>query len=257
LLGRVVANLLSNAVKYTDKGGILVGAVAFRDRVRIDVVDTGIGIPAAYHNDVFKEFFQIDNRGRDRRRGLGLGLFIVRRSLDLLPAHRLQLVSRERKGSRFSVSVPRSASPAPAQLAMPTPHLPDRLRGAYVAVVDDEPAVLEGLVVLLNNWGCLVAGGLSGAQLADALSENERLPDLVIADLRLGGGETGLEAVRLLHSRLSIRAPVLIMTGDPVASVSLEDLDVQLRLMHKPVIAAALREALEQMLPARQLVREA
>jgi CheY-like chemotaxis protein len=131
------------------------------------------------------------------------------------------------------------------------------LRGAYVAVVDDEPAVLEGLVELLANWGCLVAGGLSGAQLVDALSENERLPDLVIADLRLASGETGLDAVRLLHRSLSIKAPVLIMTGDPISSVALQDLDVPLRLMHKPVIAAALREALENMLPARQLVREA
>ena len=123
-----------------------------------------------------------------------------------------------------------------------------------MVVVDDEPSVLQGLVELLRNWGCLVEGGRSGAELMRAVNQNERLPDLLIADLRLANGETGLDAARLLHQSMFAQMPVLILTGDPIAHVALDDPRVPVKLIRKPIVTEVLREVLEDLLPVRQYV---
>ncbi len=254
LLGRSLRNLVSNAVKYTHKGGVAIGEIVRHEEVEIAVWDSGIGIPPKFQRDVFTEFVQVSNRDRNQSQGMGLGLAIVRRSVEMLEAHRLHFFSREGHGSRFSISVRRSAEiPEPVVLVDNSPRW-ERIPGSYVVVVDDEPSVLQGLVELLRNWGCLVEGGGSGAEVMRALNQNERLPDLLIADWRLANGETGLDAARLLHQNLSAQIPVLILTGDPIAQVALDDPKVPIKLIHKPVVTAQLREMLEDLLPPRSFV---
>jgi signal transduction histidine kinase len=254
LLGRVVRNLVSNAIKYTQTGGVVIGERARAKHAEIAVYDSGIGIPAQHLQDVFAEFFQVANAARERRQGMGLGLAIVRRSIDMLADHELRFASREGRGSRFSVRVPRSAARVQALPALEASARSERIPGSYVVVVDDEPSVLQGLVELLKNWGCLVEGGRSAEDVLPAVRENERLPDLLITDLRLANGESGLDVARALHQSLSAPVPVLILTGDLFADVALDDPAVPLKLIHKPVVTSTLRAVLEDLLPARRFV---
>jgi signal transduction histidine kinase len=254
LLGRSLRNLLGNAIKYTRSGGVVLGEIAHGDVIEIAVYDSGIGIAREYQQDIFAEFFQVANRERDQRQGMGLGLAIVRRSVEMLDGHYLDFFSRDGRGSRFSIKLPRVAAKAAQPLPLDRSPRSERIPGSYVVVVDDEPSVLQGLVELLKNWGCLVEGGRSGAELMRAVNQNERLPDLLIADLRLANGETGLDAARLLHQTMFAQMPVLILTGDPIAQVTLDDPSVPVKLMHKPIVTEALREVLEDLLPVRQYV---
>lgn len=254
LLGRVLRNLIGNAIKYTPRGGIVLGEIASASRVEIAVYDSGIGIAPQHQPNIFTEFYQVANRERDQQQGMGLGLAIVRHSVAMLDEHQLDFYSREGQGSRFSVKLPRARAPVPHALPLQSTPRSERIPGAYIVVVDDEPIVLQGLIELLRNWGCFVEGGKSGAEVLHALNQNERLPDLLITDLRLANGETGLDTARLLHQSLWTQMPVLILTGDPIAEVSLDDTRVPLKLMHKPIISSALREVLEDLLPARRFV---
>lgn len=254
LLGRSVRNLVSNAIKYTNAGGVVLGEIAQRDKVEIAIYDSGIGIAPEFQQDIFAEFYQVGNRERDQQQGMGLGLAIVRRSVEMLDGHHLDFCSRAGQGSRFSIQVPR----APHKLAQP-PALAatvraERIPGSYVVVVDDELRVLQGLVELLRNWGCLVEGARSGAEVMRTVSQNERLPDLLIIDFRLANGETGVDAARLLHQGLSAQTPVLILTGEPIAQVTLDDPRVPVKLIYKPIVTDTLREVLEDLLPIRQYV---
>jgi two-component system, sensor histidine kinase len=254
LLGRALRNLVTNAIKYTQRGGVVLGVQAFGERIEIAIVDSGAGIDAVQQKHMFTEFSHADRPG-DQQSGLGLGLAIVRRSIDALAGHSLDFYSRAGRGTRFSLRLPRAHAPAGALSDPRTASgASERLRGSYVVVVDDEPSVLQGLMELLRNWGCLVEGGASANQALRAVSENERVPDLLITDLKLANGETGIQAVQLLHERLHAKVPVLMLTGDLATSVELEDPHVPLTLMHKPVVEQALREVLERLLPARRFV---
>lgn len=111
LLERIVRNLLENALRYTRDGGILVRLRVCHDRVRLDVMDTGIGIAPEHRAAVFDEFFQAGNRARDRAEGLGLGLAIVARLCKLIDAE-VMVASRLGRGSRFTITLP-----------LPKPHI--------------------------------------------------------------------------------------------------------------------------------------
>ena len=119
LLRRLVQNLVSNAIKYTPAGTVLVGCRRRGPRLRVDVYDTGIGIPHAKRRAVFKEFHRLDQGARVAR-GVGLGLSIVERVARVLDCE-VALTSNVGRGSRFSVEVPRAAAGAvePLQRAMP------------------------------------------------------------------------------------------------------------------------------------------
>jgi CheY-like chemotaxis protein len=254
LLGRSLRNLLSNAIKYTSHGGVVFGEIARCDLLEVAVYDSGVGIADQHRHDIFAEFFQVGNQARDQQQGMGLGLAIVWRNVAMLPGHRLDFFSREGRGSRFSITLPRVAPPLVPGSELGNIPRSERIPGAYIVVVDDEPSVLQGLMALLRNWGCLVEGGRSATEVMRAINENERLPDLLIADLRLANSETGLDVARLLHQSVSAEMPVLILTGDPIAQVRLDNAKVPLKLIHKPIIASALRDVLEDLLPARHYV---
>ncbi len=251
MLGRALRNLVSNALKFCDTGGVLVGVVGYTDRLRIDVCDTGVGIPEKHREDIFKEFFQIADK-RDRQQGAGLGLSIVLKSVGLLHGHELDFFSREGRGTRFSVSLPRVLGNGvkPAQNA--SAEWVQRIVGSYVAVVKDEPLVLHGVVALLKNWGCLVVAGHSGREMMDAMAQNERIPDLLIADWRLGNGESGFDVATRVNAEVGRNVPVLLMTGDPLRELPSDA--PPMRLVHKPIDSAQLRELMEELLPERQFI---
>ena len=166
LIERILRNLVANALRYTQRGGIVIGCRRRGSTYSLEVWDSGPGIPAAQRERIFEEFYQIGNPGRDRTRGLGLGLAIVRRLAELL-GHAIDVQSREGRGSVFRVRVP--AGDPQAVLTYEAPALvTGALAGRRILVVDDEAEVREATVGLLSQWGCIVVAtaDASGAQRA-------------------------------------------------------------------------------------------
>ncbi|MDB6104670.1 MAG: hybrid sensor histidine kinase/response regulator, partial [Gammaproteobacteria bacterium] len=213
LLARLIRNLLSNAVRYTDAGGVVLGCRRMGSEVRIEVWDTGKGIPANRHDEIFQEFYQLGNPERDRRKGLGLGLAIVKRLAKLLN-YRVSLRSVIGKGSVFSITLPRGcrddyvpAETSPESAAFDLSH-------ALVLVIDDEAAVQEGMAALLRRWKCDVLTAGSSAEMMGKLVAVQRLPDLIVSDYRLRDNENGIQVVEALRSEFNVDIPALLVTGD-------------------------------------------
>ncbi len=255
LLERIVGNLISNAIRYTQRGGVVVGVRRQGSRIAIDVVDTGVGIAPDDRERVFDEFFQVRSPGATMpaRRGMGLGLAIVRRFADLLD-HHIALDSTLGTGSRFRVLVPRAASPAfRAHRVRASPPFVERMRppafeGRVVAVVDDDPSTVDAMRTLFETWGACVVGGDTPDALLAGLGVLERYPDLIVADLRLADERSGIDAVRRLRDELGIAVPAVIVSGDTGTRADREARSAGLALLPKPVIGSALREAAGRLL---------
>ncbi len=245
LLGRILQNLLANAVKYTDSGRILIGCRHAHGAVRIQVWDTGRGIPEGQLKSIFEEFHQVGNFERDRQQGLGLGLSIVDR-LALLLHHPIGVRSRLGKGSVFEVVVPLADG---AEAAETTPAEEHALDGAgwRVLVIDDDPVVLDSIRQYLEQQGFDVSSA-EDREAALARFGEIQPPDLVIADYRLGEDETGADIIRLLRTTSGIAVPGIILTGDTSPERIREASRSGFSLLHKPVspldLSAAVRSAL-------------
>lgn len=213
LLESILRNLLSNAVKFTTSGSILFGCRRAGTQLRIEVHDTGPGIPPEQFSRLFQEFAQGNIRAPSGETGLGLGLAIVHRLARLL-SHEVAARSEPGHGACFTVSVPlatrrAAAGAAPKPAADPAPA---DLAGRHVLVVEDEPEVRSALARLLGDWGMRVseAADANGAELALA---GKAPPDLVLADYNLGGGPNGLDVVRRIERSIGRRVPALVVTG--------------------------------------------
>ncbi|MDQ2102589.1 hybrid sensor histidine kinase/response regulator [Azospirillum isscasi] len=249
LLMRILRNLVENALRYTEHGGLLIGCRRRGDRVRIEVVDSGIGIPSDKHEDIFEEFVQVSNQERDRGKGLGLGLAVVRRLARLL-GHRIHLRSRPGGGSAFCVDVP-----LVARYAFPPEQAEARLakddRCGLILVIDDEPLIRIGLQTMLEGWGYRV---LTAGSIEDAVQhvESGEWPSAILADYRLRDGKTGLDAIRAVCDRLKTPVPATIITGDTAPERLAEARAGGHTLLHKPIAAQELRNAVVEMLPAAE-----
>lgn len=228
LLERLVGNLVENAVKYTESGGVLVCARPVRGpdgrpQVRLEVRDSGLGIPKEHHARVFDEFFQLGNPGRDRAQGLGIGLSIVKRLVQLHGLH-LGLRSAPGCGSTFSVVLPSSPPAAPGTMTAsdPPPAAPlmpieaahsDHLAGLNVLVVDDEVAITTAMSALLSSFGARVVTASGTDTAMQAVQAHPEL-DIAIIDYRLGAQETGTELAPRLAAARDRPLPFVIITGD-------------------------------------------
>ena len=259
LLERVLRNLLANAVRYTPAGGIVLGVRRRAAAVRIDVIDSGIGIRDRDATRVFDEFVQLAGAPRNHAggRGMGLGLAIVRR-LAVLCGHDVELASTPGRGSRFSITVPGApalvrvsgSSSAPRRTKAASSNT---LRGCRVVVVDDDPAVVAGMQALFASWDATATGG-SDEGLAIATLADDEPPasavDLIVADLRLADGKSGIDAIARLRSRLGANAPAIVVSGDTSDTAQTECQAAGVKLLVKPVVAAALKEAAEEAISA-------
>ena len=246
LLARIVRNLVENAIKYTPSGEISVSvSAAGPEHWGLSVEDTGIGIPLAEHQRVFEEFYQLHNPERDRSRGLGLGLSIVRRLGQLLGIP-IDLRSASGFGTRFELKVPRvdraGAAGADAVRPFDAMHPGTSLEGTRVLVLDDEEAVRQGMETLLQAYGCEVR--LAGS-IAEALEHCEAMqPDIALVDLRLRGEENGIRAIERL--RATAWMPAILVSGDTAPHRIKEAHDAGIPLLHKPVAPQTLYESIER-----------
>jgi len=249
LLEQILRNLVGNAIRYTDHGGVLVTARSSPAGVRLQVWDTGRGISAADQARVFEAFVQLDNPGRDRSKGQGLGLAIVQRSAGLL-AHPLSLRSVPGRGSCFTLLLP-PATLVPAAQAQDANAIRP-LQGRTVWLLDDDPAVREALAERLSAWGAKVHRHASLAELDTTLAANLPAPDWLLTDHRLPAGD-GTMAIARVRARWG-PVQALLITGDTAPAVMAHLSAQALEVLHKPFRPEALLARLQRSAPPRQPV---
>jgi signal transduction histidine kinase/ActR/RegA family two-component response regulator len=242
LLLRVLSNFVSNAIRYTNRGGVLVACRKRGRKISIEVWDTGMGIAPEQHERIFEEFYQLNNPERDRTQGLGLGLATVKRISNLL-GHPLHVRSLPGRGSRFSIEVPTAdAERVQSISATVEQKVPNLLRGKLILVVDDEASVRLGMQSLLESWGCKCVTAMDASE---ALHEiGDRIPDFILADLRLKGEDTGIDVVRILRSYLGESIPAVLISGDTATEQLIKVSAAGLTIMHKPLKPVRLRALL-------------
>ena len=251
LLERVLRNLVSNAIRYTEDGGVLVSCRPWQGGLRLQVWDSGIGISATSLPRIFDEFYQAhSNRPLEphHRKGLGLGLAIVKRLTELMGLP-VAVRSRVGKGTVFSMDVPVGRVPRRVDSlgsdSVPAAKAPLglTLQGRFIVVVEDEAAVREGLVVLLQAWGAQVQAfdtvAAVQAWLADAQAEP---PDLLLVDYRLPEGTTGIDALTSIRRRWAQRLlPAIVITGSSLGGHEDEAVVHDFHLLINPGLPNKLR----------------
>ncbi len=244
LLRRLLQNLISNAIKYTLEGRVRIKSREHEGRLRIDVEDTGLGIPATQKQAVFREFHRL-REGAKVARGLGLGLSIVERLARVLD-HKLSLKSKTGEGSQFSIEIPLSA----AVPASPPPRNtlridPSKLSGIAVLCVDNDPQILDGMETLLGGWGCQVVKATDLKSAGAAIRKSKLDLSGLLVDYHLDEGN-GIDAIVELRRKLKADLPAILITADRSRKVLDEARSRDVPILHKPVKPAALRALLAQ-----------
>ena len=253
LIERILRNIISNALRYTERGGIVIGCRRRGADYALEVWDSGPGIPADQRSRIFEEFYQIGNPGRDRTRGLGLGLAIVRRLAELL-GHRIEVQSREGRGSVFRIVVPagdRAALASEQVQALPEPSL----AGRRILVVDDEADVRDATASLLRQWGCEVVAVADVPNAVDGYG-GCAAPEVMLVDFRLGDGVDGLAAIAALRRVFGPATSAVLVSGESGELELGRIRDSGVPLLHKPLPPARLRSLLAHLLQTAQEAQE-
>lgn len=265
-LWRILMNLVSNAIKFTSSDGrtgrgVVVRASLARGVCRIDVADTGEGIDESQIRAIWQAYFQVHNSERNRARGLGLGLFLVRRVLDQLENHVLTLRSRPGRGTRFTLTLPGASLGAPREVHSQPRKLEAKalqlLAGAYVMVLEDDSDARRAILELLDDWGVVHASGSTFEELLADAQTAARPPDALITDFRLPGQLTGAGCIQELRRLLDLDFPAVIVTGESDLISVREVMPADVVLLPKPFepmsLAAALVSAVERARRAESL----
>jgi signal transduction histidine kinase/CheY-like chemotaxis protein len=247
LVEEVLRNLVSNAIKYTRKGAVSVVCRREGQTIRVEVHDTGIGIPADQIPYIFDEFYQVGVSTHSSREGYGLGLSIVQR-IDVLLGLSLAVQSEPGCGSEFSFTLPpgdAGKARTPEQPAQPTTHA--KMHRAHILLVEDDPAVRNATRLLLSVEGYSVTAVSSLAEAQQAASEGDKI-DLLITDYHLRDGDTGLTVIAALRPVLGSGLKALLITGDTSSVVRKISQDSNLRIISKPVNADEMLGLIETLL---------
>jgi two-component system, sensor histidine kinase len=239
LLERMLRNLISNAIRYTDGGGVALHCNCMPGKVSLEVADTGIGIRAETMPHIFEEYYQADNPHRDRRKGLGLGLAIVRRIEGLLEC-KIQVRSEPGVGSVFGFEVPTGDTSNLAQPFVIT-HSQYDLSDKVVALVEDDQDIREQTVELMEQWGCRVVAAEFAEDVIRKLDIAGWRPDLLVCDYRLPHGMTAIQVIKRMRELWGEDLPAVVLTGDTASETLHEIHDSGAILLHKPIAPMRLR----------------
>lgn len=211
---QILGNLVANAIRYTETGGVLVGCRRSGNAIRIEVWDTGIGIPKEENERIFEDFYQLGHRAGDTEKGLGLGLAIVQRTANLL-GHPLDVRSRN-QGSMFAITVPLGHvepdinTDAQADQA----GVSCRPEDVTVLLVDDNEIVRKSTEMALKSLGYWVIAATDGEKALRKICNATRAPNIILTDYHLARGETGPQVIEDVRSILATDIPALVLTGD-------------------------------------------
>lgn len=241
LLEAIIRNLVGNAFRYTQQGSVWIICQAREDHsITIEVGDTGIGIAQDQQQNIFNEFYQLNNPERDKTKGLGLGLAIVKRLVAIL-GYTLDVDSQLQRGSRFTLTVPQgknNAAPAPPpperELSLAIPDL-------RILVIDDDALVRKSMDILLQGWGYTVITVESEEEAVRALTQTNFSPDVLIADYQLRDHKTGVDAIEQVFAILQKKIPALLITGDILPEHLQQAEKSGFPILHKPVMPVTIR----------------
>lgn len=248
LLETILRNFLANAIKNTQKGKVLLGCRHQGDHVSLEVWDNGCGIPKTFLTKIFDEFYQVGNEGRDRNKGLGLGLSIVKKLAKLLD-HQIRVRSWENQGSVFSIELPLAAQER-VEGSRAEPEPVKQSTKATVFIVDDEPAIRTSLTLVLEQEGYEVysTSGHECDKCKEMAAEMASPPELILADFRLQHGNTGLDAIKCLRECFKADIPAILVTGDTAPERLTVAKNSGFPILHKPIKVEALIKEIENVL---------
>ncbi len=241
LIEQVLRNLISNALLYTDKGYVEVRLQQAGERVRIEVIDTGMGIDQDKQKKIYSEFYQINNQASSsRRHGLGLGLSIVKRIMPIINS-KIQLDSTSGKGSRFYFDIARGKSncdqPEENDAAIYDVVSSDK----SVLIIEDNIDVANAMRLLLENWGYKTQVRKNLSTTMEMLLTTDYKFDVIISDLQLDEDKTGLDAIKAVREHFNKQLPALIVTGDINPEHLKEVENMNIPMLHKPASPVRLR----------------
>ncbi len=241
LLSTIIRNLLSNAVKYTDTGSIAVTMQTIDDNVRLCIKDTGIGIPDDKRELIFSEYQQLDNPERDRDKGLGLGLSVVKKMTELLSLP-FSFESTLGAGSSFCIDIP--LGEAHLVSSSVNTDFVRQLNNVHVLLVDDDSLVREATINLLGEWGCLVTVAESMHDALSAVKSIKQPVDILMCDYRLKEKITGVDVITGIRQNIDAELPAFLMTGDTDPKLRQQLNDQGFYVLNKPIKPAQLRNTI-------------
>lgn len=246
IVERLLRLLVSNAVRYTVHGRILIRCRRHGEQLRVAVYDTGIGIAEDKQQAIFDEHFQLDNYERNRAKGLGLGLTIVRRLTRLLGTS-VTIKSKPGAGSMFAFELPRieldAIQPITPNYLIPTQPIAD----STILVIDDEPLIRDATHTLLESWGFTVISAANGQEALKKLTDLQRCPDMIMCDYLLDGDENGITVIAMLRDALNKDIPAFLVTGITLPEHIKTMHASGLAYMYKPIDHDKLKETLFQL----------
>jgi two-component system, chemotaxis family, CheB/CheR fusion protein len=255
LLEQIIRNLLANAIKYTRSGKVLLGCRKRAGFLSIEIWDTGIGIPDTELQAIFEEYHQLDNKARERNRGLGLGLAIVQRLVALL-GYKVHVRSKLGKGSVFAIEIALPVDDVEVK-TQTAPHLVDteiasltNTKNTSILVVEDDPDVRELLAILLEAEGYSVTIAFDGVEALELMKKGTLKPGLVIADYNLPKGMDGLQLAAQLRVFSGALMPVIILTGDISTHTISEIVRADCVHLNKPVKLKKMMSIIDTLLSA-------
>ena len=247
LLERILANLVQNGLRYCRSGGVVVAARDWKGGFSIEVWDTGIGIADEELPKIFDEFYQVANPERDRTKGLGMGLAIVKR-LTLLLDHTLTVHSRLGRGTLCRLHIEGTGLDRMEEFTVGAETVPPAIgEGGTVLVIDDEEAIRAGVVELLSQWGYAVHAAATIAEAVEVARNYQGLIDIVISDLRLRANEDGIHAIECVRQACGCNVPAILITGDTSREQLLRAHESGHVVMFKPVQPKELINALKRL----------
>lgn len=233
-LRRILQNLIGNAIRYTARGRVLVGARKRGGMVRLEVWDTGPGIPEEEQDNIFKEFHRLNARA-SASEGMGLGLAIVERACALL-GHPLGLSSRLGRGTCFMLQVPLSQADDGPPLR-PLARLPEQrvqLDNKIGFLVENDEDLRRAMCLLLEKWGISVLDAETGEEALGLIEELGILPDFFLVDHQLGDGMTGVDFIREVRARHG-EVPARLVTANRSAAMRKEADAAAVEILMKPI----------------------
>jgi signal transduction histidine kinase/CheY-like chemotaxis protein len=253
-LERILRNLTLNAIRYTRSGRVFIRCAVHGNVLRCQVWDTGIGIPREEISRIYEPFYQVANTARERSKGMGLGLAIVRELCGLLNI-RLRMRSVVGKGTVFVLEIPIAEDSVLQVQPIPTKASQvDCVKGSFVILIDDDNLSRDATVATLKSFGCRVVSAPSGMDAIAMLQGQEFEPNIIVADYRLLDGESGLSAIQVVTDNLkalygdSFEIPAFLISGDIAPDELARVHDSGYTMLHKPVRREALFRQINNML---------
>ena len=251
LLRRILQNLLGNAFRYASPGKVLLGVRKVRGQLQIQILDNGPGIPEDKQEIVFEQFIQLENVNAVNNfggQGLGLGLNITQSLANIL-AHPLSLTSRENQGCKFSILLPKTKAEALVVDEIIRPKV--SLQGATVLCIDNDTAVLNGMLELLTAWQCQVYGAESFEQALSVFNEHQNEVDILLVDYQLDNNQDGLSLIAKIRHQANNIIPAILITATTESDIEEKTQRANVGFMRKLVKPAALRAMMSAMLTKR------